>query len=88
MDNSVLLPVHPSYNESGLPTALVRPLFSNREAGGDPTKAARQILRVTDLKNPPLRLALGKDALSWIETSLKEILTELKEYDFWSDDLD
>ncbi|TCD68073.1 hypothetical protein EIP91_011618 [Steccherinum ochraceum] len=88
VSGTIGLPIHPAYNKEGLPTMAIRQMMSNPDIGGDPTKAAKQILRLTELETPPLRLPLGKDALQMIEANLTAILANVKEYASWSDDLE
>lgn len=49
---------------------------------GDPVKAAEAMVQAVNSDNPPLRLALGADAVSAIETKLESVKTEL---DAWKD---
>jgi NAD(P)-dependent dehydrogenase (short-subunit alcohol dehydrogenase family) len=49
---------------------------------GDPVKAARAILALVDLPNPPLRLALGPDALDTLRERLASVV---KDYDDWQE---
>ncbi|WP_222709271.1 SDR family NAD(P)-dependent oxidoreductase [Nonomuraea sp. C10] len=44
---------------------------------GDPDKAARAVLTVLDLPKPPLRLALGDDAISAIQAKLTAVAMDL-----------
>ncbi|GAA4566547.1 SDR family NAD(P)-dependent oxidoreductase [Planotetraspora kaengkrachanensis] len=44
---------------------------------GDPDKAARALLNTLDLPEPPLRLALGEDAISAIRAKLKAVAADL-----------
>ncbi|MBD1822928.1 SDR family NAD(P)-dependent oxidoreductase [Cyanobacteria bacterium FACHB-DQ100] len=44
---------------------------------GDPDKAAAAMIQVVESDNPPLRLALGADAVSVIEEKLKSMQAEL-----------
>ena len=44
---------------------------------GDPDKAAIAMIKVVESNNPPLRLALGADAVSMIEAKLESVKTEL-----------
>lgn len=45
-------------------------------AKGDPVLAARRIVELAAMDEPPLRLALGDDAFGWITGSLKKRLAE------------
>lgn len=44
---------------------------------GDPVKAAEAMIQAVDSENPPLRLALGADAVSAIASKLSSVKTEL-----------
>src|SRR5262249_60773151 len=48
---------------------------------GDPAKAAQAILTALDAPNPPLRLALGADAVRSIRGQLESMLAELSEWE-------
>jgi NAD(P)-dependent dehydrogenase (short-subunit alcohol dehydrogenase family) len=47
---------------------------------GDPEKAAKAMIRVVESDNPPLRLALGEDAVNGIEKKLQSVQTELDQW--------
>jgi len=49
---------------------------------GDPAKAAEAMIQVVESDNPPLRLALGADAVGAIEEKLKSVKEEL---DAWKE---
>jgi NAD(P)-dependent dehydrogenase (short-subunit alcohol dehydrogenase family) len=49
---------------------------------GDPDKAAAAMIQVVESDNPPLRLALGADAVAAIEEKLKSVKAEL---DAWKE---
>ncbi|KAH8108068.1 hypothetical protein BXZ70DRAFT_884236, partial [Cristinia sonorae] len=86
--NTIPVPIIPAYDRPDVPSAAIRQLMSNPNIGNDPAKGAKQIVRVAELEQPPLRLALGKDALAMIEAQLTGVLAGLKEYASWSDDLE
>jgi NAD(P)-dependent dehydrogenase (short-subunit alcohol dehydrogenase family) len=44
---------------------------------GDPVKAAAAMIQAVESENPPLRLALGADAIGAIEAKLESVKTEL-----------
>lgn len=44
---------------------------------GDPTKAAQAIIQAVESPNPPMRLALGTDAISLIQEKLESVKTDL-----------
>ena len=52
----------------------------NGQQPGDPRRAADAILRIVTLEKPPLRLALGSDAVNGIEAADQHRLTELREW--------
>ncbi len=47
---------------------------------GDPVKAAEAMIQAVDSDNPPLRLALGADAINAIATKLDSVKAELEEW--------
>ncbi|MGL5872952.1 MAG: oxidoreductase [Xenococcaceae cyanobacterium] len=49
---------------------------------GDPAKAAQAMIKVVASENPPLRLALGEDAVNGIDQKLESMKAEL---DAWKD---
>jgi short-subunit dehydrogenase len=49
---------------------------------GDPDKAAQAMIKVVKSDNPPLRLALGEDAVNGIDRKLESMKAEL---DAWKD---
>jgi NAD(P)-dependent dehydrogenase (short-subunit alcohol dehydrogenase family) len=48
---------------------------------GDPTKAAQAMIQVVEAENPPLRLALGADALGMIRQKINSVLTEQMQWE-------
>ena len=46
---------------------VLRRIFENGQPPGDPQKAAQVLLKIVDAQDPPLRIALGKDALQIIK---------------------
>lgn len=52
---------------------------------GDPARAAQAILTALDAPKPPLRLALGADAVRSIRGQLESMLAELSEWESLSD---
>jgi hypothetical protein len=49
---------------------------------GDPDKAAEAMIQAVESDNPPLRLALGEDAVSAIDEKLHSVKAEL---DAWKE---
>lgn len=60
--------VHPDYAGTVGEMHRLRVEMDGRQPG-DPVKAARAVLEVVGLENPPLRLLLGSDALKLAESS-------------------
>ncbi|WP_427889077.1 oxidoreductase [Kribbella sp. GL6] len=60
--------VHPDY-QSTVGEMHRRRLEMDGRQPGDPVKAARAVLEIVDLEEPPLRLLLGSDALALAESS-------------------
>ncbi|HEX8377787.1 MAG TPA: oxidoreductase [Pedobacter sp.] len=48
---------------------------------GDPVKAAKAIIKITNSDNPPLRLALGKVAIDAIRAKLQSMEEEIQEWE-------
>jgi NAD(P)-dependent dehydrogenase (short-subunit alcohol dehydrogenase family) len=65
-----LAEVHPDYDSTVGQMNRYR-LETDGKQPGDPAKAAEAILHVTNLDNPPLRLLLGKDALTHADRAAK-----------------
>ncbi|KAI0790751.1 hypothetical protein C8Q75DRAFT_806139 [Abortiporus biennis] len=88
-DTAETYPVHPAYTKPSLSGHKVREWLNTvpESLQGDPVKAAQQIYRVANLPDPPIRLAIGKDAIESIRKSVNAMLDELDKYEDWSEDL-
>jgi NAD(P)-dependent dehydrogenase (short-subunit alcohol dehydrogenase family) len=53
---------------------------SHNAQPGDPTKAAAAMVKITQVENPPLRLQLGADCVSTVETKLAQVKQELEKW--------
>ncbi|KAI0029370.1 hypothetical protein K488DRAFT_80217 [Vararia minispora EC-137] len=51
-------------------------------------KYAAQVFRLAQLDEPPLRLALGDDALAAMRGKVEQLVKEMDDYAIWSADLD
>lgn len=49
----------------------------NHAQPGDPVKGAREIVKIADLAEPPLRLQLGPDSVERVEAKLRSVQAEL-----------
>ncbi|SDM21856.1 Short-chain dehydrogenase [Nonomuraea maritima] len=67
----------PGYEDTVGPTRASL-TASHGNQPGDPDIAARAVLAVLDLPEPPLRLALGEDAISAIQAKLTAVATDLE----------
>ena len=69
-----------AYDDS--PVAEFRRLAAGGDESytGDPVKVASIIVGVTRMSDPPLRLALGEDAITAIDAALQGRLRELEKY--------
>lgn len=47
---------------------------------GDPEKAAQAMIQAVESDSPPLRLALGEDAVTTIEQKLESVKAELEQW--------
>ena len=87
--NSVILPPPASYTGATVPAAMIRKALSSLGdlKLGDPSKGVKKIYELSSLADPPLRLALGKDAIDYIRSQQKVVTADLEKYESWSDDL-
>src|SRR5262252_9662196 len=53
---------------------------SHNAQPGDPRKAAAAMVKITQVENPPLRLQLGADCVSRVETKLMQVKQELEKW--------
>ena len=71
------LPLPAAYDTPHSPTALFRKNALNRDmAIGDPHKAARAVIEVAGLADPPLRVQLGTDSLTLVRNQAHRTLAE------------
>jgi len=87
-DNVKILPHHPAYDNKALAGYQVQEYVKGPNVKGDVEKAIGQVLRLSRLEDPPLRLMLGKEAFPMIRDKLKDFSGELDRYESWSADLD
>ncbi|KAH9939452.1 hypothetical protein B0H21DRAFT_698452 [Amylocystis lapponica] len=76
----VQIPVHPSYNAPDSPTVLFRQM-SHVPYIGDPAKAAKALVRIADLPDPPLRIQLGFEAKILVRNKARQTIRESEKYD-------
>jgi NAD(P)-dependent dehydrogenase (short-subunit alcohol dehydrogenase family) len=68
---------NPAYADTVGKTAAMQRAYSGNQPG-DPERAARAILDIVSVAEPPLRLVLGKDAYARAERTDESRLTELR----------
>ncbi|MCW2413057.1 MULTISPECIES: hypothetical protein [unclassified Sphingobium] len=66
--------------------AVMDPIRAGRQAKsgnqpGDPAKATQALLALVEVKNPPVRLFLGPDALGLVEQKLEAMKAEMSAWD-------
>lgn len=54
---------------------------------GDARKGAEKIYNLSTLENPPLRLPLGEQGVTWARSHLESVLAEIAQYESWSADV-
>lgn len=76
-----IAPENPAYQESkaSLSRQYIAQLHQNQP--GDPIKAARIMIELTNMENPPLRLLLGNKAVERIHEKLKTQAEEFAHYE-------
>ncbi|KAJ8515918.1 hypothetical protein ONZ45_g6716 [Pleurotus djamor] len=79
----------PAYANPQLPSQLVRGALSSQALPfQDARKAVRQIINLSKLESPPLRLPLGPDALAAIKDKIAQFSKEIEQYEGWSQGLE
>ncbi|KAK7457196.1 hypothetical protein VKT23_010494 [Stygiomarasmius scandens] len=91
----VVTPPHPAYKDG--PTTAFRAYIQGPPIGGDAKKAAREIYNIAlnlenkfneDSKGVPLRIPLGKDAISAVGGQLDAMKNDVERAGIWSEDLE
>ncbi len=83
----VVAPAIPDYAATA---GAMRRYFEQADGkqAGDPVKAARAMLELVTMENPPLRLAMGNRAVDLIRNKLESQLAELAQHESWARSLD
>ncbi|CAL1707673.1 unnamed protein product [Somion occarium] len=85
----VKTPVHSAYAKASLASAQFRAFVNQMvHQGADPAKAAEKLYHLAHLPEPPLRLPLGKDAVSTVEGRIEHLKEIVAKYGSWSHDLE
>ncbi|KAH9850966.1 NAD-P-binding protein [Lenzites betulinus] len=94
--NMVKLDPHPAYSNPALPSNAIRKAFLGTLSGekdpnfalnGDAAKAVRKFYELSELESPPLRLVLGKDAITFAQGKIASLSSEVEKYSSWSNDV-
>ncbi len=89
--NAVFIPPHPSYTPSTSPAAAIRKALEHLDDPGnklgDPLKAIQKIYELSSLPQPPLRLMLGQDAITYVRSHLQRVSADADGYESWSEEL-
>ena len=54
---------------------------------GDTAKAVQKIYDLAELSDPPMRLALGKDAIKYVREQQESVASDIAKFESWSKDL-
>ncbi|KAJ7058835.1 NAD(P)-binding protein [Mycena amicta] len=88
-DRTLNFPAPPAYDKHGLPSRLVRQWFEDGSGiRGDPVAAAEAFFKFSLLDAPPMRWAVGKDAIDSARTKIKTVAEETDAYESWSEGLE
>ncbi|KAJ7677743.1 hypothetical protein DFH06DRAFT_1167070 [Mycena polygramma] len=86
---AVVLPTPEAYSGDGMASQVMRDMFKTRSfVRGDAARGAKAIFRFSLLESPPVRWAIGKDAVGGVRTVVKRITEETNEFESWSDNLE
>ncbi|KAI0717997.1 NAD(P)-binding protein [Cerioporus squamosus] len=87
-------PRHPAYPVTDSIHHKMREVWETRPQDAvrllrmsDPAKGVQKIFEITQLANPPLRMPLGKESVTFIQQFAAELAKTAEEYASWSDDL-
>ncbi|MFQ3640214.1 MAG: oxidoreductase [Chloracidobacterium sp.] len=83
----VVAPALPDYAATA---GAMRRYFEQADGkqAGDPVKAARAMIDLVNMPNPPLRLAMGNRAVDLIRAKLESHMAELTQHEAWARSLD
>ncbi|KAI0960742.1 hypothetical protein AcV7_000042 [Taiwanofungus camphoratus] len=76
----ICLPIHPKYNTPSSPSNSFRETVAQPYVG-DPAKAAKAIMQISSLSNPPLRIQLGTEALMIARNKALETIRDGEKYE-------
>ncbi|KAI0920078.1 hypothetical protein AcV5_007922 [Taiwanofungus camphoratus] len=76
----VTIPTHPKYDTPTSPSNAMRTSLRSKFFG-NPMKAAKAMIEVASLSDPPLRVQLGIDSLMAVRSSARKTLQESEKYE-------
>ncbi|CCM04858.1 uncharacterized protein FIBRA_07051 [Fibroporia radiculosa] len=76
----VTIPVHPKYDTPTSPSVVHRQVASQPYIG-DPTKAAKAMVQIADMPNPPLRVQLGTESLMIVRYQAQRTLRDSEQHE-------
>ncbi|KAF7306275.1 NAD-P-binding protein [Mycena indigotica] len=86
---TITFPAPTAYSKPELPSRWVRNWFDDESAiRGDPIAASEAFYRFTLLESPPMRWAVGKDAIAGARKKIELVKKETDAYESWSDMLE
>ncbi|KAJ7487808.1 NAD-P-binding protein [Mycena latifolia] len=86
---TLVLPAHEAYSGEDMPSQVFRHWFKDGSSvRGDPLLAAKAIFKFSMLDSPPVRWAMGKDAVSGAEAKAALITEETDKFEYLSDNLE
>jgi len=78
----VHVPPHPAYSDPSFPTMQRRAYFAiQSKPQGDPMKGALAIIKISQVSDPPVRFALGADAVHFLKREVNSVLDELNKWE-------
>ena len=75
------IPRHPLYAHETSPTSLFKKMAENVTPIGDPAKAAKAMMAVASLPNPPMRVQFGTESITMIRKKAQKTLDDTYEYE-------
>ncbi|KAJ3491716.1 hypothetical protein NLI96_g530 [Meripilus lineatus] len=87
-ENLVKVPAHPAYTKPDLVVSHIRNLVNNAtKTSEDADKAVRRFFDLAQLPDPPLRLVIGTDAITFSRKQLQKVAADIDKYEAWSEGL-
>ncbi|KAJ7487806.1 NAD-P-binding protein [Mycena latifolia] len=86
---ALVLPAHEAYSAEDMPSQVFRHWFKDGSGiRGDPLLAAKAIFKFSVLESPPVRWAMGKDAVSGAKAKAALITEETDKFEYLSESLE